>query len=269
MGQQTKIAWCDHTFNAWWGCTKLPGRPACDNCYAEVLARAYGWHVWGDQAARRFLTDKYWQQPLKWDRAAEKAGVRRRVFAENMGDLFEDRAELVGRRMQLFELVRKTPNLDWLFLTKRIANAPAMLPAAWIYGDWPENVWMGITVENQEVANRDIPILLERFYMAPVLLVSMEPLLGSVDYLKAYGFRSKADDKIYSELDWIIIGCESGSRRRPTDIQHARDLVAMARGDMLPVFIKQLEINGHVETDSRKWPEDLRVQEFPEVIDVS
>ena len=255
MGKNTKIAWCDHTFNAWWGCTKVPGRQACDNCYAEGIARQYGWHLWGDEAARRFLSDKNWKEPLKWDEAAAAAGVRRRVFAENMGDLFEDRESLEGQRIRLFDLIDRTPHLDWLFLTKRIDNVASMVPQTWLYNQWPKNIWLGITVENQEVADRDIPKLL-KFHQPPILFVSLEPLLGPIDLMQAYG-------AIY----WIIIGCESGQRRRPTDLKHVRDLVDWARSDMLPVFIKQLEIDGHVEKDPRRWPIDLRIQEFPEVID--
>lgn len=81
MGEQTKIEWCDHTFNPWIGCEKIA--PGCKHCYAAELAAFRGWAEWGGEAlggTRRVASETKWREPLKWNRAAERDGVRRRVF---------------------------------------------------------------------------------------------------------------------------------------------------------------------------------------------
>ena len=77
MGENTTISWATHTFNAWWGCTKVGNSPACDNCYAETWAKRTGFQIWGDDASRRYFSDKHWNEPLKWNKAAELAGGTR------------------------------------------------------------------------------------------------------------------------------------------------------------------------------------------------
>lgn len=87
MGEVTGIAWCHHTFNAWFGCVKVS--VLCDNCYAEKQDKRFGPSHWGTDARRRFMSNAYWEQVWKWHRAAQEAGERRRVFAFSMGDVFE------------------------------------------------------------------------------------------------------------------------------------------------------------------------------------
>lgn len=143
MGENSKIEWTHHTFNTWWGCVKVS--PACDNCYAESLSKRFGDH-WGPKAEYRTFSDKHWNEPLRWNRAAEKAGERHRVFCASMADVFDNRAP-EGARERLWALIRQTPHLDWLLLTKRPQNIAEMLPEDW--GDGYPNVWLGVTVENQ------------------------------------------------------------------------------------------------------------------------
>jgi protein gp37 len=167
MGADSKIEWTDHTFNPWLGCTKIS--PACANCYAEGWAKRSGLVQWGDQAQRRRTSVTSWKAPLKWNTEAKATGVRRRVFCASLADVFEDRSELLTWRLDLFDLIRQTPHLDWLLLTKRPQNILPLVEAGartingdddsrddllfWL-GDWfgvkpPENVWLGTTVENQ------------------------------------------------------------------------------------------------------------------------
>src|SRR5260221_4094998 len=94
MGKETGIAWCDHTYNSWWGCTKVS--PACDFCYAEALSKQYGHDIWGSTAPRRFFGEKHWQEPHKWNAEAKKAGVRKRVFLNSMSDFFASAFHLCG-----------------------------------------------------------------------------------------------------------------------------------------------------------------------------
>lgn len=194
MGEITKIEWCHHTFNPWRGCTKVS--PGCANCYAERQSRrnpgVLG--VWGDDGTRVVAAEAAWSEPLKWDRAANEAGERRRVFCASLADVFEDRTDLFMPRLRLFGLIRRTPNLDWLLLTKRPGtwakvvrdtldwrlnsgglnsrDADYWFAADWLNGKPPANVWLGVSVEDQARANERIPALLQiparvRFVSAP------------------------------------------------------------------------------------------------------
>src|SRR6266571_1406899 len=154
MGKDSSIEWTHHTFNPWWGCTKVSH--ACKFCYAEVWAKRTGADLWGPKAARRFFGPHHWKQPLLWDEEAKKTGTRRRVFCASMADVFEYRAELHTWRERLWDLIEQTPNLDWLLLTKR----PQRIALHNRWGVWPKNVWLGTTVENQKTAAERIPHLL-------------------------------------------------------------------------------------------------------------
>ena len=191
MAENTKIEWTDHTFNGWEGCQKVG--PGCDNCYAETRnARFAGGQAinWGPGAPRRRTSASNWNKPLAWnanhDAFFAQHGRRQRVFCSSLADVF-DNAVRDEWRADLFTLIRSTPNLDWLLLTKRIGNAKAMIENAMRdQGDdaelagWPwPNVWLGATIVNQPEADRDITKLLA--VPAKVHFLSMEPLLGPVD----------------------------------------------------------------------------------------
>src|SRR5258707_547906 len=126
MSQQSAIEWTDHTYNPWWGCTKISA--GCDHCYADTLSTRYGHDVWGPDAPRRFFGDKHWAEPIKWDRDAAAAGVRRRVFCGSMCDWAEGRHDQAEARTRLFALIEATPNLDWQLLTKRPGAIPHLVP---------------------------------------------------------------------------------------------------------------------------------------------
>ena len=198
MARNSAIEWTGHTFNPWWGCTKVS--PACDHCYAEAWARRTGFDVWGADAPRRRLSDHYWRQPLRWDQDAAQSGQRARVFCASMADVFECNSALDDLRERLWTLVGITPNLDWLLLTKRPHLARQLTPWA---NAWPTHVWLGTTVENQFFADHRIPFLLD--VPCRYRFLSCEPLLGPVD-LSTY----------IAGLHWIIAGGESGSSARPT-----------------------------------------------------
>src|SRR5690348_736847 len=192
MGEGTKIQWTDHSFNPWWGCTRVS--PGCEHCYAEAFAKRTGLG-WGVAAERRFFGDKHWNEPRRWNAAAEKEGRRHRVFCASMADVFEDRPELAPWRERLWDLIDETPWLDWQLLTKRPENVNRLVTPAWHTGAWPENVWLGTTVEDQRRAEERIPELLN--CAAKVRFLSCEPLLGPVD-LDLDG------------IQWVIVGGESG-----------------------------------------------------------
>src|SRR6266566_1604751 len=126
MGEETAIEWCDHTFNAWWGCTKVS--PACDHCYAETWAKRTGFpDLWGLNAGRRTFGEKHWYDPLRWDLAAMKASRRAKVFCNSMADVFDNHEGVTEARRRLWTVIKCTPNLDWLILTKRVGNIEKML----------------------------------------------------------------------------------------------------------------------------------------------
>jgi protein gp37 len=238
VGESSAIAWTDHTFNPWWGCERVS--PGCQNCYAETFAKRVGHGgskpvIWGKRAERRFLSDAHWREPIKWDRDAAAAGRPALVFCASMADVFEARPELDEPRARLFRLIDETPNLIWLLLTKRPQHVIRMSPARWLAtGLWPENVWVGTTVENAAMATERIPWLAE--IPAPVRFLSMEPLLEAVsleDHLW-HGF-----DPTRREIDWVIVGGESGPGHRPFDPAWARTLRDECTEAGVPFFFKQ------------------------------
>lgn len=234
MGRDSKINWTDHTFNPWWGCSKVS--LGCANCYAESLSTRYGHSIWGATASRRFFGDKHWNEPLSWNRAAAQSGQTARVFCASMADVYEDRPDLVEPRERLFELIHATPALRWLLVTKRPENILRM--------GYPETAWLGVSAENQTEWNRRVSVLLT--IPASVRFVSAEPLLDSIDM----GNLSP---------DWLIVGGESGPKARPVDPAWVRSLRDQCLGRVTKFWFKQW---GGVrpdeagrELDGREWSE--------------
>ncbi len=226
MGKNSHIEWTHHTFNPWWGCVKVS--PACQHCYAEAWAKRVGSNVWGTKAPRRFFSNDHWLDPVRWNAEAEKVGTRYRVFCASMADVFEARRELNEHRARLWNLIETTPMLDWLLLTKR----PEHVNRLTRWGDnWPTNVWLGTTVENQEWADKRMPHLLAN--SAKVRFLSCEPLLGRLD-LRSYVKPGKP-----SPVHWIITGGESGPHSRPMDPEWVRDLRDFCRKRNIAFHFKQ------------------------------
>lgn len=263
MGTNTKIEWATHTANAWIGCTKVS--PACDHCYAERGSMRLGVD-WGDTAYRRMTQ---WQ-PLaasvrRWDRAAKESGERHRVFWNSYSDFLESRPEFEIRREWSCQLMSDTTHLNHLILTKRPENAELLLPARWMQGMWPTNVWFGTTTENQEQADKRIPELLK--VPAAVRFISAEPLLGPIDLQRINAFRTgnplggemtvctNALNGRYAckdiaghwheagapivRLTWVIVGGESGPGARPMHPDWARSLRDQCQAAGVPFFFKQ------------------------------
>ena len=257
MSENSKIEWCDHTFNPWIGCQAVS--PGCKNCYAEDWAKRYG-----RDFSERTRT-KTWAQPLRWNAAhAEffaEHGRRQRVFCASLADVFDNAIDPTWRR-DLFDLIDQTPNLDWILLTKRIGNVMSMVSQTAQYQfdleclqnpRMPENVWIGATIVNQAEADRDIPKLLD--VPARVRFLSMEPLLGPVDLTRIdidghreiyplNGTRDCEDEDGHRTpdipaLDWIIVGGESGRDARPMHPDWARDLRDQCAAAGVPFLFKQ------------------------------
>lgn len=224
MAENSKIEWTTHTFNPWIGCTKVSG--ACDFCYAEAWAERFGQVQWGPHADRR--RTKTWGNPVRWNREAEGATERPRVFCASLADVFDNHKSIAPEwRADLWALIEATPNLDWLLLSKRPQNIARYIPPAWRDRGCPQNVWIGATVENQEEYDRRVPHL--RAIKARVRFLSMEPLLGSVDLDSCYG------------IDWVITGGESGPQYRRADPDWFRSLRDQCERAGVPFLFKQWE----------------------------
>lgn len=257
MAERTAIGWTDHSFNPWWGCTRVS--PGCQHCYAETFSRRVGHSsegskvaLWGKGAERRFFGDKHWADPLKWDRAAAATDRPARVFCASMADVFEDRADLEGERERLFDLIEATPHLMWLLLTKRPQNVLRLAPERWWMDPGePSNVWIGTTVEDQQRADERLPHLAA--IPAAVRFLSCEPLLGPVDigspWLEA------------GLVDWVICGGESGPGHRLMDLDHARVLRDQCRRWGVPFFFKQ--VGGATPTAGGDLLDGEQVKMFP------
>jgi len=244
MAEQSKIEWTDHTFNPWEGCTKIS--PACDFCYAAERAARFKTVEWG--GPRRRTSESNWKKPLKWEREANKFGAefgrRQRVFCASLADVFDNQVPEEWRA-DLWDLIRKTPSLDWLLLTKRPQNIEKMLPPFW--DEIKGRVWLGTTVENQEVAERNIPYLVQ--HDCAVRFLSCEPMLGAID-LSCIPFSGPLSPSDSAEgfhalrhvelgLDWIIAGGESGPNARSSIPRHLRSLRDQCFRAGIPFLFKQ------------------------------
>lgn len=197
--------------------------PACKFCYAESWAKRLGEPVWGAQAERRFFGDRHWAEPIQWNKESQKTGERSRVFCASMADIFEDREDLDIHRERLWKLIEATPALDWLLLTKRPDRARICTPWG---NNWPQNIWLGTTTENQEWADKRLPALAE--IPATVRFISAEPLLGPLS------LRGWTD-----AIDWVITGGESGPRARPSSPSWFLSLLNECMTADIPFHFKQ------------------------------
>jgi protein gp37 len=219
MGSYSKIEWTTHTFNPWWGCTKVSD--GCKFCYAETLASRYGHDVWGPQKDRRLMSDQHWQGPLRWNAEAERLGTRYQVFCASMADVFEERAP-EGQLERLWQLIRQTPCLDWQLLTKRPHRIAMSLPQDW--GRGYSNVWLGTSIEDNRVLER-----IEHLAAVPALVrfLSVEPLIGPISHLPLTG------------IDWVIVGGESGAGARPMQREWVVDIRRQCAESHVAFFFKQ------------------------------
>ncbi len=274
----SNIQWCDYTFNAWMGCRKVA--PECVNCYITSTP-PFRFRKLTHGPARVRTAESTWKQPLAWNRKAEGAADRPRVFCLSLGDWLDDEGVPIEWLADLLKLIHDTPNLDWLLLTKRPQNWHRRMEAVrdWCIKDagesdfdlhlfvhnWfarcdiapPANVWIGVSAGADQAAALNIP--------ARVHFLSCEPMLRPLDAEHA------------SDFDWIIFGGESGKKARRCSTQWIRDGVAYCNAFGVAPFVKQMGSNCTDPTgeplrlkdshggDMTEWCEDLRVREFPTV----
>lgn len=265
MGKHSEIEWCTATWNPWYGCRKVS--PGCQFCYAERDMRKYGKNFSAVTRAKTTFRD-----PLKWKEP-------QRIFTCSWSDFFIEEAD--AWRDEAWEIIRQTPQHSYMILSKRLERVlaiPSLLP--WQPGEqpWP-HAWIGTSAEDQEHANRRIPVLLE--IPAAVRFVSYEPGLGAITFNERW-FRCQAISGAHfvDAIDLIIIGGESArprSKARPFHLEWAFDALAQCRAAGVPCFVKQLGSNPFYKGkplrpwpledwkggDMSEWPLEIRVREFP------
>jgi protein gp37 len=232
MAVNTKIEWTEYTWNPVTGCTKISA--GCLNCYAERMAKRL--HAMGQPNYRngfRLTTHSHMLDlPLHWRQP-------RMIFVNSMSDLFHQDVPLEFIR-KIFDVMRRAPQHCFQVLTKRSERLAQLSPQL----PWPDNVWMGVTVESADYASR-IEHLKQT--TAAVKFISFEPLLGPVTHVDI------------DSIDWIIVGGESGPGARPMRpewVTGIRDL-CLAKG--IPFFFKQWggvnkKANGRT-LEGRLWDE--------------
>ncbi len=269
MTGDTAIEWTDKSWNPTKGCTQVS--PGCAHCYAKTLTERFHGKGSFDTVV---LHPERLDAPLHWRKPS-------RVFVNSMSDLFHEDIpdSFIG---QVFEMMRQTPQHTYQVLTKRPERMQEFCRL--LYAAPLPNVWLGVTVENQQFANERIPKLM--LTPAVVHFVSAEPLLAPVDFTKinmgkregqlgkfdqyldalngthcdGMGFERKL--KAHHRLDWIIVGGESGPKHRPFDPKWARSVVRQCRTTGVAVFVKQLG-GARPGNKLEDLPEDLRVREYP------
>lgn len=282
MAENTKIQWCDHTINLWWGCAKV--HTGCKNCYAEFLSDTrYSKNLWGEKAKRQRILSSF-KDLDKYQRNALKENKKFIVFCGSMMDIFEESKDLLNpteifqqtadlRNLLFYKIDNKEyENLIFLFLTKRPENIINSIPFLWI-DDSPKNVWFGTSISNQETTNILLPHLIK--LKTKNLFLSVEPQVGDISFRWASWFDYKStetatkfvhkDKEHYmcgqydgvKKIAWVIQGGESGTVKRPFDIEWAYNLKQQCKEAKIPYFFKQID-------KVQAIPKELEVREFPE-----
>jgi protein gp37 len=317
----SKIQWTDETWNPTTGCTKIS--PGCLNCYIERTPpmRMAGRKFVKGKIPLELHEDRL-DKPLQWKKP-------RRIFVNSMSDLFhEDIPDAFIRRVfavvslagqHTFQILTKRADRLASWFRDHPENSLSACQAEYCVEDgyprtptgksrvrdlrsingsrsngegnlWPlRNVWLGVSVENQEQADRRIPPLLQT--PAAVRFLSCEPLLSDIDLSEWIQFQgptwrySDADDSTGRPgIDWVIVGGESGPNSRQAHLEWFRDIIRQCKAASVPVFMKQtgqcvltgrssidkpsvatqaVMLKDKKGGDMKEWPSDLRVREFP------
>jgi len=230
----SKIEWTEKTWNPVTGCTKIS--EGCKNCYAERMAKrlkAMGLKKYRNGFNVTMHTESLCD-PFKWKKPCM-------IFVCSMGDIFHQDVKN-GFVLEMFNVMKDCPQHTFQILTKR----PVWL---WCYdGELPVNVWVGVTVENQQKFNR---VLLLKRAKATKKFVSIEPMLGPIN-INLTG------------IDWVILGGESGPGARPIKIEWIRPIRDQCIDKGIPFFFKQWgginkKKSGRL-LDGREWNEMPRVE---------
>lgn len=227
MGETTGIEWSDATWNPWYGCRKVS--PACAHCYAERDMTRYG----KDFNIVTRAKDGTFFAPLKWKEP-------KRIFTCSWSDFFIEEAD--AWRGEAWNVVMETPRHTYLVLTKRTERIGKSKL------EWPKHIWLGASVETTRQYGRIDHL---REIPAHVRFLSMEPLLAETRNTNLEG------------IHWVIVGTESGSGARFTDLNWIRRIRDKCFDEGVAFFLKQLTTRGGIKIPFESWPEDLRVRQWP------
>lgn len=255
MANETKINWCDATWNPWHGCHKIS--EGCKYCYMFRDKERYG------QEPNKVMRSKStFYEPLRWKESCK-------VFTCSWSDFFIEDADTW--RDEAWKIIKDTPHLTYQILTKRPENIESRLPQDWGYG-YP-NVWLGVSIENDK--NKGRLVVLDRLKTKDSkfkTFISAEPLLSPIQFAESSIDLAGA----FSCLDWLIIGGESGNDTgkylyRECNLQWMTDLVIQAKDYGVSVWVKQLgthlakqlKLKSRTGEDISEFPSDLQIREFP------
>ena len=233
---ETKIEWAEKSWNPVTGCTKIS--EGCEHCYAENMTRRF-WKAWGCEAPPNHfkvqLHPDRLEQPLHWKKPCK-------IFVCSMSDLFHEDVDLYSFVDVIFDVMRECPQHTFQILTKRPARMLEYFNTYRKGKDVLQNVWLGVTAENQKAADERIPLLLET--PAAVRFVSCEPLLERVNICQVYDDKCRSSEysaryTILADLDWVIVGGESGAGARPMHPDWARLVRDSCIEANVPFFFKQ------------------------------
>ena len=214
MSEHTAISWTTHTWNPVVGCTQVS--PGCDNCYAMQIAERFRGAVGYPNGFDVTLKPHRLNEPVKWREPA-------RIFVNSMSDLFH-REIPDDYLVAVWDTMIRANHHTYQILTKRAHRMAHKIRTLSL--PLPDHIWLGVSAEDQRMADSRIPPLLE--LPAAVRWVSAEPLLGPVDL-----------GEYIDDLQWVVVGGESGAGRRPMDYQWARNLCDQCEGSGVAFFHKQ------------------------------
>ncbi len=274
MADKTAIEWSDATLNLWFGCTQLS--PACDHCYAMRWGPRLG-VAWNGPPKR--AADSAFAKILGYQRSSKRYnalhGRPRRVFINSLSDFFDNQAEQSWRDLACVDM-EAACDVIFILVTKRPQNVSRMVPAHWIRGRWPTNVWLLVTAENQEWYNRRVAIAMT-IPGLPWCGISMEPMLEPIHPGKSISLSAversnwarqhnpRPFDTV-NELGWVIIGGESGPKARSMPpIEKVHEAARLLHAGGRAIFIKQMSQRDHPDTykDISTFPPGLRVRLWP------
>ena len=257
----TKIEWCDKTWSPVTGCT--PISEGCTHCWAKRMVNRlkgrYGYPK-DDPFKVTFHPDRL-EEPLHWKKPS-------RLFVCSIGDIFHDDVDGFWLS-EIWSIIERSYWHTFLILTKRPERWKQLTPQLPVY----KNLWLGVSIST----NKDL-WMVENLLQIPAVkrFVSVEPILGEItlhaikekedlwhDVLRGETIKGKingfASVSKGVKLDWVICGCESGLKRRKTEIDWIRNLRDQCSNAAVPFFLKQMEVNGKLvkmpKLDGKKWRE--------------
>lgn len=270
MATTSNIQWTEKTWNPITGCSRVSS--GCQNCYAEAMAfrlmhmphtaERYAGTVRKTSGGKIQFTGSINTVPEVLDHP-KKWKSPQVVFVNSMSDLFH---ENVPREylMEIWKVIRETPQHTYQILTKRPERIEKNLPPDW--GKGYENVWLGTSTENQKtLIDRALPLI---FSPAITRFLSVEPMLAKVDLT---GHVVTPGGMLVNPLHWVIVGGESGRNYRECKIEWIEQIIDDCKTAKIPVFVKQLGtylakkmgMKDKKGGDISEWPEHLQVREFP------